>query len=43
LWEGDEVAVYEALKQRAMSLGKEIPEFVKEIIEREINQTRNDL
>jgi predicted DNA-binding protein len=37
LWEGDEVAMYEALKQMAISLGKEIPEFVKEIIEREIS------
>jgi len=38
LWEGDEVAVYEALTQRAMSLGKEIPAFVKEIIERAISR-----
>ncbi len=37
LWEGDEVAVYEALKQRAMSLGKAISSFVKEIIEQEIS------
>lgn len=36
LWEGDEVSVYEALRQRAMSLDKSIPEFVKEIIEQEI-------
>ena len=38
LWEGDDVEVYEALKQRAISLEKEIPEFVKEIIEREIER-----
>jgi hypothetical protein len=31
------VAVYEALKQRAMSLDKAIPEFVKAIIEWEIS------
>ncbi len=37
LWEGDEVAVYEALKQRAISLGKAISSFVKEIIEQEIS------
>ena len=37
LWEGNEVAVYEALKERTMSLDKSIPEFVKEIIEREIS------
>lgn len=38
LWEGDDVEIYEALKQRAISLEKEIPEFVKEIIEREIGR-----
>ena len=38
LWEGDEVDVYEALKQRTMSLDKAIPESVKEIIEREISR-----
>jgi hypothetical protein len=36
LWEGDDVEIYEILKQRAINLEKEIPEFVKEIIEREI-------
>jgi hypothetical protein len=36
LWEGDDVEIYEALKQRAIGLEKEIPEFVKEIIQREI-------
>jgi hypothetical protein len=34
----DEVKIYEALKQRAVSLEKEIPEFIKEIIEREIGR-----
>ncbi len=38
LWEGDDVKIYEALKQRSINLGKEIPEFVKEIIEREIGR-----
>ncbi len=41
LWDGDEVSVYEALKQRAMSLDKAIPVFVKEIIEREIDDSEN--
>jgi hypothetical protein len=41
LWEGDEVGMYESLKQRAMSLDKAIPEFVKEIIERKINRDEN--
>ena len=36
LWEGDDVEIYERLKQKAISLEKEIPEFVKEIIKREI-------
>ena len=36
MWEGDDVEIYEILKQRAINLEKEIPEFVKEIIEREI-------
>jgi len=38
LWEGDDVKIYEVLKQRSISLGKEISEFVKEIIEREIGR-----
>jgi hypothetical protein len=38
LWEGDDVEIYERLKQQAVSLDKEIPEFVKEIIEREIER-----
>lgn len=36
LWEGDDVRVYEALQQRAISLEKEIPELIKEIIDREL-------
>jgi hypothetical protein len=40
-WEDDEVAVYESLKQRALSVDKSIPEFVKEIIERETNRDEN--
>ena len=31
LWDGDEVVVYETLRQRAMSLDKAVPEFIKEI------------
>lgn len=38
LWEGSDVEIYERLKQEAVSLEKEIPEFVKEIIEREIGR-----
>ncbi|PLZ85307.1 HNH endonuclease [Fischerella muscicola CCMEE 5323] len=38
LWEGDDVEIYERLKQQAVNLEKEIPEFVKEIIEREVGR-----
>ncbi|BAU08390.1 hypothetical protein [Fischerella sp. NIES-3754] len=37
LWEGDDIEIYERLKQRAISVEKELLEFVKEIIERESN------
>ena len=36
MWREDEIESYERLKQQAVRLGKDIPEFVKEIIEREI-------
>jgi hypothetical protein len=38
LWEGNDIEIYEILKQRAIALEKEIPEFVKEIIERELGK-----
>jgi hypothetical protein len=38
LWEGDDVEIYETLKQRAISLEKEIPEFIKEIIKQEMGR-----
>jgi hypothetical protein len=38
IWEGDDVAIYERLKQKAISLGKELPEFIKEIIHQEIER-----
>jgi hypothetical protein len=38
LWQGDEVEIYERLKQQATRLGKEITDLVKEIIEREIGK-----
>lgn len=38
MWTGDDVEIYERLKQQALSLEKEIPELVKEIIERETRQ-----
>jgi len=36
VWQGKEVDIYEKLKAEAQSLEKEIPSFVKEILEREI-------
>lgn len=36
LWEGDDIRAYEALQQRAIRLEKEIPELIKEIIDREL-------
>ncbi|MBH8562776.1 HNH endonuclease [Nostoc sp. CENA67] len=38
LWQGDEIEIYERLKQQADRLDKDIPELIKEIIEREIRQ-----
>lgn len=42
MWEGDGVEIYEQLRQRATSLDKEIPEFIKEIVEREIRRNGVD-
>ncbi|MBG1264871.1 HNH endonuclease [Nostoc commune] len=38
IWQGENVEIYERLKQQAISLNKEIPELIKEIIEREIKR-----
>jgi hypothetical protein len=38
LWEGNDIEIYERLKQRAVSVEKELPEFVKAIIERELER-----
>jgi predicted DNA-binding protein len=38
VWQGDETAIYEQLKAKAHALEKEIPAFVKEIIEKEITR-----
>ncbi|MBW4583450.1 MAG: helix-turn-helix domain-containing protein [Tildeniella nuda ZEHNDER 1965/U140] len=42
MWEGDEIEIYEQLKQRATSLEKEVREFIKEIVEREIRRNGDD-
>lgn len=41
IWQGDDIDTYERLKQQAAKLDKEIPEFIKEIIEREIRRNGN--
>lgn len=38
LWQGEEVEIYESLKQKANLLNKEISELVKEIIKRQISE-----
>jgi len=38
VWEGDEVASYERLKEDAASYGSSLPEFVKEIIRRQLEK-----
>lgn len=40
VWQGEEVEIYEKLKAEALALDKEIPSFVKEIIEREVLRKR---
>lgn len=40
IWQGKEVEIYEKLKTQAQSLGSEIPEVVKEIIEKELSRKR---
>lgn len=40
VWQGDEVALFDKLKSEATALDKEIPAFVKEIIERELRSKR---
>ena len=34
LWSGKEVAIYDRLKRRTMELQKDIPKYIKEIIEK---------
>ena len=40
VWQGDDCDIYEKLKAEAHSLDKEIPLFVKEIIEKEVCRKR---
>jgi hypothetical protein len=36
MWCGDEVSVYDRLKRRTMELQKDIPKYIKEIIEKNL-------
>jgi len=40
IWQGDEIDTYDKLQTKARLLDKEIPSFIKEIIENEINRKR---
>ncbi|MGC1305782.1 MAG: HNH endonuclease [Phormidesmis sp.] len=42
LWEGNDIEIYERLKQRASGLEKEVPDFIKDIIERDISHNGED-
>jgi len=36
LWSGEEVSIYERLKEKTIELQKELPAYIKEIIERHL-------
>ena len=36
LWTGDEILVYERLKQRTLELQKDIPTHIREIVEKHV-------
>lgn len=38
IWQGEDVELYERLKQQAINMNKDIPQLIKEIIEREISR-----
>jgi hypothetical protein len=40
VWQGDEVATYDKLKAQSIKLQKEIPAFVKQIIEAELSRKK---
>jgi hypothetical protein len=42
MWEGEDIEMYERLEQRAVSLGQEISELIKDIIDEEMRQNGND-
>lgn len=40
IWQGEKIEIYEKIKAEVTSLEKEIPSFVKEILEREMRRKR---
>jgi hypothetical protein len=36
MWTGDEIAIYNRLKKRTEELQKDIPAFIKEIVEQHV-------
>lgn len=36
MWTGDEISVYERLKKRTLELQKDIPGYIKEIVEKHV-------
>lgn len=42
LWDGEDIEAYERLKQHAINVGRALPEFVKEIIDREIGRSSEE-
>lgn len=42
MWQGDDICIYENLRQQAIESDKEIPEFVKEIIQDELLRRKTD-
>jgi len=42
LWQGQEIITYEKLKAQAIQFEKQLPDFVKEILEKELKQMKDD-
>ncbi|MEB3179184.1 MAG: hypothetical protein VKL59_09170 [Nostocaceae cyanobacterium] len=42
MWQGEDIAIYERLRQQALRVDKDIPALIKEIIAREISRNNND-
>lgn len=38
VWQGEEVTIYEQLKNRTLELQKDIPAYIKDLIERHLEE-----